>query len=135
MSLGCEVLLTHRDAAEPGAQFMVRAGLLGQFRGVDDAAMGMETGVSDDSKGGQKGSEEGDSNGASEERLSCSPYILAGSNRSSGSFRIKGVSLDLARNPCTHPLIKQSHRTQSSSASLVTPSSRPTVVVNPVSIS
>ena len=42
MSLGSEELLTHRDAAEPVAGFMVRTGLLGQFREEDDTAMGME---------------------------------------------------------------------------------------------
>ncbi|KAJ5161031.1 hypothetical protein N7492_006423 [Penicillium capsulatum] len=58
ISLGCDELLIHRDAAEPVARFMVRIGLLGQFREVDDTAMGMEASFLRDL-------EEGDSNGVS----------------------------------------------------------------------
>ena len=63
MALGCDELLTHRDAAGPVAKFMVRTGLLGQFREVDNQAMGMEPG---DSNGDSNGhSKEGDSDGVS----------------------------------------------------------------------
>ncbi|KAJ5086726.1 hypothetical protein NUU61_008033 [Penicillium alfredii] len=61
MSLGCDELLTHRDAAEPVARFMVRTGLLGQFREVDDAVMGREmTSVSGGRKRERGGAKEAD---------------------------------------------------------------------------
>lgn len=55
MTLGCEELLTHGDAAEPVANFMVRTGLLGQFRDVDKAALGMEAGNSKNLQAGPVG--------------------------------------------------------------------------------
>ncbi|KAJ5115414.1 hypothetical protein NUU61_001173 [Penicillium alfredii] len=45
MSRGSDELLTHRDTAEPVARFMVRTGLLGQSREVDDAAMGRKPAI------------------------------------------------------------------------------------------
>ena len=57
------MLLTHHDAAEAMARFMVRTGLLGQFREADDAAIGMEEpkeseGTGSDLNGVSKGSED-----------------------------------------------------------------------------
>lgn len=66
MALGCQELLTHRDAAEPVAKFMVRTGLLGQFREVDPQAMGMEASDSNgDAEEGGDVEEGGDWDGVS----------------------------------------------------------------------
>lgn len=59
MLLGCDELLTHRDAARPVACFMMRTGLLGQFREVDDTATVLRDLEEGDSNGFSKGSTAG----------------------------------------------------------------------------
>ena len=67
MLLGCDELLTHRDAAGPVACFMVRTGLLGQFRDVDDTATVLRDLEEGNSNGVSKGSKAGPVGGSAEE--------------------------------------------------------------------
>ena len=67
MLLSCDELLTHRDAVRPVACFMVRTGLLGQFRVVDDTATVLRELKEGDSNGVSKGSKAGPVGGSSEE--------------------------------------------------------------------